>query len=503
MFMRKVSSAISPMISIDRKAQRPLHRQIYDGYRAAIMAGTLRPGQFVPSSRGLAAELGISRIPVLGAYAQLLAEGYFQSHTGKGTSVSLLLPDQTVSSRAPSARASAGRPRPGAIATHPFLPDVIENAPWRRGWGAFGVGQVAFEEFPFRIWNSLATRHYRGASTKYLDYGDPMGLRSLREAIAIYLGTSRGVRCEARQIMIVSGSQQGLDVCTRALVSAGYPVWMEEPGYRFARRVFALNDCRIVPVPVDDEGLDVAAGIRRCREARAVLVTPSHQFPLGVVMSASRRLQLLDWAERSRAWILEDDYDSEYRYENMPISSLQGLDPSTRVVYIGTFSKVLFPSLRLGYLVIPPQLVERFQTVRVAMDIGPATFSQAMLADFIGEDHFARHIRRMRLLYRERRNALLEQLRNVLGPGVVISGEQAGMHICAFMNGISDKKIAQQAIASNLWLVPLSSYYGGKTTRQGFVLGFGSTSVRQMPGAVQKLQATLQYGSKTMPRKTR
>jgi GntR family transcriptional regulator / MocR family aminotransferase len=494
--MPRVSSAITPIITIDRKARKPLHRQIYDAYCAAIVSGMLQPGQRVPSTRGLALELGISRIPVLTAYAQLLAEGYFQSRVGTGTLVSRSLPDQPLSPEPRTGPIPTTRRTPGTLATHRKLPHSIENAPWRRGWGAFGVGQVAFDQFPFSVWNSLVTRHCRSSDTKYLDYGNPMGLKRLRAAIAAYLRTSRGVRCDADQIMIVSGSQQALDLCARVLLEPSSQVWVEEPGYRFARNVFALNHCRVVPVPVDSEGLNVAEGIKRCHQARAALVTPSHQYPLGFTMSASRRLQLLDWAERSRSWILEDDYDSEYRYENMPISSLQGLSCNDRVIYIGTFSKVLFPSLRLGYLVIPTELVERFQSVRTAMDIGPAIFFQEVLADFICEGHFSRHIRRMRLLYRERRNALLQGLRVAFGPGLEITGEQAGMHLCIMANGIGDHEIAQRAARGNLWLTPLSSSYTGKVSRQGFILGFGSTKTEEMPNAVRKLRAALGIAGK-------
>ena len=488
--MQKVSSAITPIISVDREASTPLHRQIYDRYCTAIVAGTLRPGQRVPSTRGLASELRISRIPVLTAYAQLLAEGYFQSRVGTGTAVSRSLPDQTVLPEQPLNAPSPRRPL-GPLASHPLLHDSISNPPWRRGWGAFAVGQVAFDQFPFHVWNSLVTRHSRNVSTKYLDYGGPMGLKDLREAIAVYLRTARGVRCEADQIMIVGGSQQALDICSRALLDPGSRIWMEEPGYRFARNVFALNHCRIVPVAVDREGLNVAAGIKKCADARAVLVTPSHQYPLGYTMSASRRLQLLDWAERSRSWILEDDYDSDYRYETMPISSLQGLDHNARVIYIGTFSKVLFPSLRMGYLVIPGELIGRFRAVRLAMDIGPATFVQKVLADFIREGHFSRHIRRMRLLYHERRNALLKSLRSAFGSGLQITGEEAGMHLCVIVNGIDDREVAERAARARLWLVPLSSSYAGKRRQQGFILGFSSTRTEDMPRAVQKLRAVM------------
>lgn len=500
--MRRVSSAITPVISVNRNTQKPLHRQIYDAYRGVIVGGMLRPGQRVPSTRGLAAELGISRIPVLSAYAQLLAEGYFESRVGAGTAVSVSLPDQAV---LPISRAlyTPARPRsPGPVAKHSLLPYLMESVPWRRGFGAFSVGQVDFEQFPFSVWNSLVTRHCRSMSAKYLDYGSPMGLKELRSTIATYLRTSRGVRCDDDQIMIVSGSQQALDICVRALLDPGSRVWMEEPGYRFARNVFALNRCRVVPVPVDREGLNVAAGIKLCRDARAVLVTPSHQYPLGFTMSASRRMQLLEWADQSQSWILEDDYDSDYRYENMPISSLQGLDRNARVVYIGTFSKVLFPSLRLGYLVIPTELVERFQAVRVAMDIGPAVFPQAVLADFIGEGHFSRHIRRMRSVYRERRNLLLNNLRTVFGANLEVTGEQAGMHLSMVLSDINDSQIVQSAARLDLWLVPLSSSYAGKLRRQGFILGFGSTRAEDMASAVRKLRSALGVTAKSVTAKT-
>jgi GntR family transcriptional regulator/MocR family aminotransferase len=322
-----------------------------------------------------------------------------------------------------------------------------------------------------------------------MHYSDPMGSKDLREAVATYLRAARGVRCEAEQIMIVSGSQQALEISTRVLLDRGSHVWMEEPGYRFARNVFALNGCQVVPVPVDDEGLNVAAGIKRCRTARAVLVTPSHQYPLGATMSASRRLQLLEWSRKSGSWVIEDDYDSEYRYESLPIASLQGLDRSSRVVYIGTFSKVLFPSLRLGYVVIPPDLIDRFLSVRLTSDIGPPTFFQTVLADFIREGHFSRHIRRMRLLYRERRSALFESLHNGLDMPVHVTGEQAGLHLSVTLpGGFQDHEIAERAAQQKLWLAPLSTSYLEHPSPQGFVLGFSNTAADEIPRAVRKLR---------------
>jgi GntR family transcriptional regulator/MocR family aminotransferase len=292
--------------------------------------------------------------------------------------------------------------------------------------------------------------------------------------------------------MVVSGSQQALEISARVVLDPGSRVWVEEPGYRLARDVFALNGCHPVPVPVDTEGLDVAAGIKQCRKARAAFVTPSHQFPLGVTMSASRRLQLVDWAQSSGSWIIEDDYDSEYRYESLPIASLQGLDANSRVIYIGTFSKVLFPSLRLGYIVVPSDLVDRFLAIRRVMDLGPASFYQEVLTDFIQEGHFARHIRRMRVHYGKLRSTLVGSLTKELGATVEVVGDEAGMHVAVTLqNWCHDLEIAERAARQNLSLWPLSPSYLGKVSHQGFILGFGGTTIAEIPNAVRKLRNLL------------
>jgi GntR family transcriptional regulator/MocR family aminotransferase len=490
--MKRVASGVSPIIAIDRHSPISLHRQVYDAYRAAIADRSLRAGQRVPSTRTLAAELGISRIPVLNAYTQLLAEGYLQSRVGAGTIVSWALLTLMRSPESTGARPSGMTSGRRTVARRASEALPIPRPPWRRGWGPFGVSQVADDHFPFHIWNSLVSRHSRKLKAESLDYSDPMGSKDLRAVIATYLRTARGVRCEADQIMIVNGSQQALAVTSQVLLDPGSQVWMEEPGYRFAKRIFALNSCRMVPVPVDEEGLDVAAGIKACNKAGAVFVTPSHQYPLGMTMSAARRLQLLDWAERSGAWIIEDDYDSEYRYEGMPIPSLQGLDRYSRVTYIGTFSKVLFPSLRMGYIVIPPDLIQSFVAVRFAIDIGPPSFYQAVLADFIREGHFARHLRRMRLLYGERRTVLMESIRKELGDQAEITGAHAGMHLSVKLEGIRDRESADGAANDNLWLMPLSTSYAGPTSRTGFILGFGSAAVEEIPNAVRRLRTALE-----------
>src|SRR5271169_341042 len=315
--MKRVASGILPMMVIDRKVPKALHRQIYDAYRAAIVDGRLRRGQRIPSTRVLASEIGVSRFPVLNAYAQLLAVGYFESRVGAGTVVSSSLPDQLTSSHLADTPRSATRSGPRPVARRsPILPG-IEAMPWMQQWGAFRVGQVAFDQFPLHVWSTLLARRCREMDTQSAHYGNLMGSVALREAIANYLKIARSVRCEAEQVMIVNGSQQALEIATRVLLNPGSRVWVEEPGYRLARDVFALNGCHVIPVPVDTEGLDVAAGIRKCRKAHAAFVSPSHQFPLGVTMSASRRLQLVDWAQTSGSWIIEDDYDSEFRYESL------------------------------------------------------------------------------------------------------------------------------------------------------------------------------------------
>jgi GntR family transcriptional regulator/MocR family aminotransferase len=480
------------MIAVDRKASKSLHRQIYDAYRMAIVDGSLRPGQRIPSTRVLAAEIGVSRFPVLNAYAQLLAEGYFESRVGAGTIISGSLPEQFTSSAPTRATPGGGRSGPRPVSRRSLVLPRFERAPWLHARGAFIVGQVAVDEFPLQVWSSLVARRGRNMNAKLFHYGDQMGSKALRETIASYLRTARSLHCQAEQVMIVSGSQQALEISARVLLDPGSPVWMEEPGYSLAREAFQLTGCRLVPVPVDDEGLDVAAGIKRCRRARAAFVTPSHQFPLGVTMSASRRFQLLDWAQNTGAWVIEDDYDSEFRYESLPIASLQGLDANARVIYIGSFSKVLFPSLRLGYIVIPADLVERFLAIRRATDLGPPGFYQEVLADFIREGHFARHIRRMRVLYRERRSALAESIRKELGPMVEVLGGEAGMHLTVTLpEGRRDLEIAQRAAQQNLWIWPLSTSYLGKVARPGFILGFGSTAVAEIPRAVRKLRHVL------------
>jgi GntR family transcriptional regulator/MocR family aminotransferase len=491
--MKRVASGVVPVITLDRKVPTALHRQIYDALRLAITEGRLRPGQQVPSTRLLAKELGVSRLPVLDGYSQLLAEGYLEARVGSGTVVSTLLPDR-FTSVLPAVKANRAVARNGSrkVALRTAILPPYQSTPWTRTWGSFGVGQVAAESFPLATWSNIATRRLKNISAQSFGYGDPMGSLALRESIATYLRTARSVRCEADQILIVSGSQQALEISARVLVDPEDPVWIEEPGYRIARELFALAGSRLIPVPVDDQGLDVNAGIRKCRNAKVAIVTPSHQFPLGVTMSAPRRMQLLQWAEENGSWIIEDDYDSEFRYESAPISSLQGLDKNERVIYIGTFSKVMYPSLRIGYLVVPRDLLVHFLAIRRATDLGPPSLSQEVLTDFINEGHFERHIRRMRVLYKERRSVLVDNLKRELGAGGEVIGAEAGMHLTLLLPSAgSDHEIALRAASQKLWLWPLSATYIGAAQRNGFILGFGSTQAADIPTSVRKLRRVL------------
>ncbi|HEX3987050.1 MAG TPA: PLP-dependent aminotransferase family protein [Acidobacteriaceae bacterium] len=483
-----MSSGILPVIPIDRAVDMPLHRQVYAGFRNAILRGDLAAGQQVPSSRSLASELEISRFPVLDAYAQLLAEGYFETRVGAGTFVSATIPAQ----RPQPPTAAPPQVAPRATSRRSLLFPPRQPYPWRNGWGSFGVHQPALDQFPFEVWSRLIARHARNPRINVMQRIDPLGLPAFREALCSYLRTARAVRCEPGQIMVVAGSQQALDVTARVLLDPGDSVWIEEPCYSLVQALLLGSGCRPVPVPVDTEGLDVDAGVRLDPDARVAFVTPSHHYALGVTMSASRRFQLLEWARQSSSWIVEDDYDSEYRFESMPIPSLQGLDTDGRVIYIGTFSKVLRPSLRLGYIVIPPDLVERFIAVRYAMDIFPPSLFQEALTDFMRGGHFGRHIRRMRTLYKSRRTALVDCLQKEFGDLLRIQGSEAGMHLTVTLPpGFNDVEIATRAAQERLWLWPLSQCYTGTPVQQGFLLGYANTPEEQMAAAVRHLRLIL------------
>lgn len=483
-----------PMLTIDPASLLPMYRQVYEGLRRAILTGQLAPGMRLPATRALATELGVARNTVLNAFEQLIAEGYIEGKVGAGTQVAVALPDDLLSAPVvpipPSqpARKGPALSRRGALlaGTRVSVSRPIDSLQ------AFRTGVPDYAAFPFDICAQLAARHWRNPPRELLSYGDPAGYRHLREAIAAYLGAARAVRCTADQVIIVAGSQQGLDLAARLLLDPGDAVWMEDPGYLGARGALRAAGAQIIPISVGPEGLDVAAGIATCPTARLAYVSPSHQFPLGIMLSLAQRLALLDWAERSQAWIIEDDYDSEYRYASRPLAALQGLDRAHRVLYIGSFSKVLFPALRLGYLVVPPDLVEAFVAARAITDRHSPSMEQAVIADFIREGHFARHIRRMRALYAERQAILRDAAQQILGDRLILAPAEAGMHLIGWLPAGQDATVvAQRAAARGIVVQPLAAFATLPQPRQGLLLGYAALTADEITSGLRQLARAL------------
>jgi GntR family transcriptional regulator/MocR family aminotransferase len=467
-----------------------LYQALYSHMRTAILSGELKGGMKLPSTRALAEELNISRNTVLNAYRQLLAEGYLEGREGSGTFVASVLPESLLTVSDPSkpkttSQRPAESPRP-LFAEHARAQIAVAQPPSNGKLPRpFLAEAPALDAFPYKLWSRLILRQTRRLPINSFAYQDSAGYRPLREAIAAHITVSRQVHCTPEQVMIVPGSQGALDLATRMLVNAGGAVWIEDPGYPGARGAFLGSGANVVSVPVDEEGLMVETGIRRAPKARLVYITPSHQFPLGVTMSISRRLALLDWAKRANAYILEDDYDSEFRFAGHPLASLQGLDSAERVIYIGTFSKVLFPSLRIGYMVLPMQLIDAFLKVRRLIDIHSPMLEQAVLADFIAEGHYIRHLRRMRILYAERRSALLEATKNL---PLQMFAPEAGIHCVAWLpDGINDRELTNQAKEYALELTPISAFRIEHPVRSGLLLGYGGYSVPEIKKAAKRL----------------
>jgi GntR family transcriptional regulator/MocR family aminotransferase len=489
--MTKYATAtLLTLIAVDPAARVPLYQQIYDELRSAILTGRLAPGARLPATRELASALGVARNTVMNAFDQLLAEGYLEGRVGDGTYVTRVLPDDLLYAPAgvqPAPRLGpAGQrlSRQGALLAAAPANPVLHEGPPR----VFRPFVPALDSFPIALWAQLTARRYRRSGHSLLSASPSVGYPPLRAAIASYLGAARAVRCEPDQVMIVAGAQQALDLTARVLLDPGDAVWVEEPGYWGARGAFRGVGARLVHVPVDAEGLDIAAGRACCASARLAYVTPSHQFPLGMTMSLARRLALLQWASQSGSWVLEDDYDSEYRYVGRPLAALQGLDSAGRVIYLGSFSKVLFMGLRLGYLVVPPDLVDTFVRARMLMDLRPPTLEQAVLTDFIVEGHFGRHLRRMRALYAERQAILVDAVQQELAGLLSMTAAESGMHLVGWLGaGVDDKVAARQAADYDVVVPPLSAYYSVVPPRGGVLLGYAAFSESEIRAGVQRL----------------
>ena len=478
-----------------------LYQQLYQSLRGAILAGQLVPGARLPATRALARELGVSRNTVLLAYEQLLAEGYALGQAGSGTYVAASLPDAmlTTAQAAPEVvdASEPARPRLSAyglhVSTHsPILLPGDEPRPASVRYD-FRYGLPAVEELPHEIWRRLLARRARSASLRSLRYGPPEGYGPLREAIADYLRRSRAVVCDPDQIVVVNGSQQALDLAARVLLDPGDRVVLEEPHYLGARQVFLAAGAELLSGPVDNEGLNVKALPSAGADARLAYVTPSHQFPTGAIMSLARRLALLAWAEQNEAYVIEDDYDSEYRYEGRPVEAVQGLDRSGRVIYVGTFSKVLFPALRLGYVVLPRPLIQPFLAAKWLTDRHTSTLEQEMLTDFICEGHFERHLRRSRTRNAARRAALLEALNTHLGSRISIAGSNAGIHLLVWLHdaGLEQDDLIEKAAQAGVGLYPVSPYYVTPPSSPGLLLGYAAMTEVEIRDGIERLAKVL------------
>jgi len=501
---RGVSSAtVLPPLSLLRDTAVPLQRQLYDQIREVILAGRLAPGARLPSSRDLAVELSCSRNTVVSAFEQLFSEGYLEGQVGAGTYVSKVLPEDLLG--------------PGGAAAQPSGPKSTEPPALRadarhlsaRGRSLAALRQVPsvplqpfqsgapdIDSFPFDVWGRLLGRTWRSGTAAWARHGSAAGHPPLRAAIAGYLRAVRAVRCEAEQVILTSGGQQAIDLAARCLLDAGDRAWIEDPGYLGLRGPFLAAGVDLTAVPVDAEGLSLEAALEQEPNAKMAVITPSHQYPIGVTMSLARRLAFLGWARDSDAWILEDDYDSEFRYAGRPLASLQGMDDDDRVLYVGTFSKVMFPSLRLGYLVVPPGLVDPMTRARAALDDHPSMVAQPALAAFMEEGHFAAHIRRMRKIYAERRRALIAAADRHLAGLLEVTPDEGGLHMIARLTPelaarMDDREASRRAAAAGITVPPLSGYFLGPQRDQGLMLGFAAFDESTIEKAAERLAQAL------------
>ena len=480
------AAASSPVrIALDPRSPAPIYRQIYRRIRGAIASGALPPGARLPSWNALAGELGVARGTVRAAYEWLAGEGYIRAAGAAGTRVTIGI--------GPGAAGRSRKPRDVQVAPGPAgARDALSLAFEGGAPHPFQVGMPALDAFPRALWTRLLARHARRLAPASMVYQDPAGDPALREAIMSYLAVARGVDCAREQIFITAGYTGALELVTRALLDPGDAVWFEDPGYPRGREGLRLAGAKLIPVPVDAEGLVVARGIAAAPKARLAVVTPSHQAPLGMPLSLPRRLALVGWASDSGGWIVEDDYYGEFQFRGRPISALKSLDRADRVIYIGTFSKVLMPSLRLGYVVAPAALAERLRRIAGLLIPSQSLVTQLTIAEFLADGHFARHIRRMRRLYGERRAALVTALAEEFGTAWKIGLQESGMHLLARLPpGSDDVALAEKAIAAELGPVALSPWSIRARGGPGLLIGFANVPAARAPRDAARLAAAL------------
>ncbi|HWI70990.1 MAG TPA: PLP-dependent aminotransferase family protein [Baekduia sp.] len=469
----------SLFIALDPMSSVPMHRQLSDAIRKAIVEDRLKAGTRLPSTRTLGEELRVSRNTILEAFSQLRAEGYLEARIGSGTYVACRLPERTMSvAAAPTRRLDVARP-PATLSRRGRLLRTSCEAPGAQHAGklAFDPAKPADDLFPAEAWRRLMARRWSQYPDRALERQDPGGYAPLREAIAQHACATRGLACEPEQVVIVSGERQGLDLAARVLTDPGDRVWFEDPGSPHARNVLALGGADLIPVPVDEDGIDVGAGVRAAADARMAYVCPSVQYPLARTMSLERRAALLDWAGAHDAWVIEDDRDCEFRYSGRPLPAVQAMDAADRVIYMGSFARVLAPALRMAYLIVPRPLVDVFVAGAACPGGDMPTIDQAVLADFLAGGHFVRHLRRLRATYDHRRDVLLDQLETRLGDLLHIAAAPAGTHVVAHLPAaLADTVVAKRCAAVNLVAPALSDHAVGRSDLNGVLLGFAPYS---------------------------
>jgi len=481
--------------AINHDAPAPLQRSVYERFANAILLGQLRPGERLPSTRELAKTLGVARNTVTWAFEQLAAEGFIETRHGSGTFVSTQLPDAGPRGQLEANGKSTAHASPLSERSKRFTEVALSlRIPQRPV--PFRINMPAVDAFPVALWRRLMKSLLSDSAVRaghLLGETEPAGYGPLREAIATHLMIARGVTCTPEQVLIVAGAQQGLDLAARLLLDPGDKVWCEDPGFPGAVAALRAAGANVGAVPVDAEGIDVELGIRMHPDARLAVVCPSSQFPLGSTLSLSRRLALIEWAHRNSAWIIEDDYDSEFRYRGRPVRSLQGLDGGNRVVYIGTFSKVLFPGLRLAYLVVPKPYVDLFVNARIVAGRQSPTFEQVVVERFMHDGHLARHIARMRRLYAERRSVLVDTIRQTIPENLRLQPSDTGLQMLGWLpEGWEDGEIARRAATVGLEITPLSRLTVDRRLPPALLLGFGNFSRAEMRAGAQKLATVIE-----------
>ena len=492
--VKRAAGALLLSLELEQGAGKSVGTQLYIALRDLILAGSLAPGNRLPATRTLARELGISRTTVVVAYERLTAEDLTESRVGAGTFVSRVLdgnrPEPAVP---PTGGSTTEAPRPPRLSRAIARASALISERLPHETRCFTTALPDFNAFPMALWSRLTARHWRGRREDVMGYGDPLGYLPLRRAIASHLRTARNIACRTEQVIVVCGAQQAFDLIGSVLLDPGDKVWFENPGAIGARNSLIASGATLVPLPVDEDGIVVAHGLREAPDFRLAFVTPMHQQPLGVTLGLERRLTLLRAAEAAGAFVIEDDYDGEFYYGKRPLPTLKSIDTSGVVLYVGTFSKTLFPALRLGFIVVPPPLVDIFENVVSAFLQGVPANLQVVLADFIEQGHFATHIRRMRRIYAERRQALQQAAERRLGGLLDVVPTDSGLHtIGRLPPGLCERVVSRAAAERRITAAPIGRFAVSPIPTQGLVLGFSGTTTEEIAAGVETLGEVLE-----------